>query len=79
MLLRFIDGAAQNSGQRLDDASQTHLVLASGKLVQMVTLVMLFPMKSPNNGFVESAPGKKCGDGFEWRRKKIEPIFFDSR
>ena len=45
----------------------------------MVTLVMLFPMKSTNNGFVESAPGKKCGDGFEWRRKKIEPNFFDSR
>ena len=30
----LIDGAALNSGQRLDKADQTHLVLASGKLVQ---------------------------------------------
>ena len=33
MLLRFIDGTAQNSWQRLDYVNQTHLVLASGKLV----------------------------------------------
>ena len=33
MLLRFINGTAQSSGQRLDNVNQTHLVLASGKLV----------------------------------------------
>ena len=33
MLQRFIDGPAQNSGQRLDNVNQTLLVLASGKLV----------------------------------------------
>ena len=33
MLLRFIDGIAQNSGQRLDNVNRAHLVLASGKLV----------------------------------------------
>ena len=32
-LLRFIDDMAKNSGQRLDNVNQTHLVLASGKLV----------------------------------------------
>ena len=32
MLLRFIDSTALNSGQRLDNFNQTHLVLASGKL-----------------------------------------------
>ena len=33
MLLRFIDSTAKNSGQRLDNVNQTHLVvLASGKL-----------------------------------------------
>ena len=34
MLLRFIDGTAYNSGQRLDNVNQAHLVLAGGKLVQ---------------------------------------------
>ena len=34
MLLRFIDGTAENSGQRLDYVNQTYLVLANGKLVQ---------------------------------------------
>ena len=33
MLLRFSDSPASNSGQRLDNVNQTHLVLASGKLV----------------------------------------------
>ena len=33
MLQRFIDGPAQNTGQRLDNINQTHLVLARGKLV----------------------------------------------
>ena len=33
MLLRFIDGNTKNSRQRLDNVSQTHLALASGKLV----------------------------------------------
>ena len=33
MLLRFIYGTAQNSGQRLHNVKGTHLVLASGKLV----------------------------------------------
>ena len=33
MLQRFKDGPAQNSGQRLDDVIQTHLVTASGTLV----------------------------------------------
>ena len=33
MLLIFIDGTAQNSGQRFDNVNQTHLVLASCKLV----------------------------------------------
>ena len=34
MLLRFINGTAKNSRQRLDNVNQTHLVLAIGKLVQ---------------------------------------------
>ena len=33
LLQRFIDGPAKNSGQRLDNVNQTHLVLASGKPV----------------------------------------------
>ena len=33
MLLRFIDSTAWKSGQRLDNVTQTHLVLASGELV----------------------------------------------
>ena len=33
MLLRFIDSAALNSGERLENVNQTHLVLARGKLV----------------------------------------------
>ena len=33
MLLRFIDDAAQNSGQRLDNVNRTQLVVASGKLI----------------------------------------------
>ena len=33
MLLRFIDSTAKNSGQRLDKANGTHLVLTCGKLV----------------------------------------------
>ena len=33
MLLRFIDGTVQNSRQWLDNANQTHPLLASGKLV----------------------------------------------
>ena len=33
MLLRFIDGTAWNSRQRLNNVNRTHLVLASGKLV----------------------------------------------
>ena len=33
MLLRFNDGTAKNSGQRLDTVNRTHLVRASGKLV----------------------------------------------
>ena len=33
MLLRFIAGTASNIGRRLDNVHQTHLVLASGKLV----------------------------------------------
>ena len=33
MLLLFIDGIAQNSGQMLDNVNQTHLVLASAKLL----------------------------------------------
>ena len=33
MLLRFIDGTAKNSGQRLDNVKQTNLELASSKLV----------------------------------------------
>ena len=33
MFQRFIDGPAKNSGPRLDNVNQTHLVLASGKLV----------------------------------------------
>ena len=32
-LLRFIDGTALKIGRGLDSADQTHLVLASGKLV----------------------------------------------
>ena len=32
-LLRFINGAAWNSGPKLDNVDQTYLVLASGKLV----------------------------------------------
>ena len=32
MLLRFINGIAQNSGQMLDNVNLTYLVLASGKL-----------------------------------------------
>ena len=31
--MRLIGGIAQNCGQRLDNVSQTHLVLASDKLV----------------------------------------------
>ena len=31
-LLRFIDGTAENTGQRFDNVNRTHLVLASGKL-----------------------------------------------
>ena len=38
ILPRFIDGSAQNSGQRLDNVNRTHLVLASGKLVRQKTL-----------------------------------------
>ena len=34
MLLRLIDGTAENSGQRLDNVSLSHLELASDKLVQ---------------------------------------------
>ena len=33
MLRRFIDGPALNSGQRIDNVKQTHLVLAISKLV----------------------------------------------
>ena len=33
MLLRFIDGTAKASGQKLDNVNRTHLVLAIGKLV----------------------------------------------
>ena len=33
MLLRFIDGTASKSGQRLDNVNWPHLVQASGKLV----------------------------------------------
>ena len=33
MLLRFIDGTAYNSGQRLDNVNQPRLVLTSGKQV----------------------------------------------
>ena len=33
MLLRFIEGAASNSGQRPENVNQTHQVLASGILV----------------------------------------------
>ena len=33
IFLRFIDGIAKNSGQRLDNVNQTHLDQASGKLV----------------------------------------------
>ena len=33
MLLRFIDGTAENSGQRLEHVNLTHLGLAGGKLV----------------------------------------------
>ena len=33
MLLRFIDGTAENSGQRLDNDNRTHLGLVGGKLV----------------------------------------------
>ena len=33
MFPRFIDSTVQNSGQRLGNIIQTHLVLASGKLV----------------------------------------------
>ena len=33
MLLRLIDGTACDSGQRLENVNQTHLVLVSGKLV----------------------------------------------
>ena len=37
MLPRLIDGAAQNSGQFLNNVDQTHLVLAGGKLVLQKT------------------------------------------
>ena len=30
MFVRFIDGTAQNSGQRLDNVNRPHLVVASG-------------------------------------------------
>ena len=43
MLLRFIDGTAQNSGQRLHHVIGAHLVLASGKLVlqkRIVTFIL---------------------------------------
>ena len=43
MQLRFIDGTAKNSGQRLDNVYQTHLVLASGKLVRQKKI--LFKIK----------------------------------
>ena len=33
MLLRFFDGTAYNSGQRLENVNRTHLLPASGKLV----------------------------------------------
>ena len=36
-LLRFTDATAQNTAQRLDNVTQTHLVLASGKLVLQKT------------------------------------------
>ena len=43
MQLRFIDGTAKNSGQRLDNVYQSHLVLASGKLVRQKKI--LFKIK----------------------------------
>ena len=33
MLLRFLDGTAKNREQRLDNVTQAHPLLASGKLV----------------------------------------------
>ena len=33
MLLRFIEGTAYNTGQRLDNVNQTHLVVSCGMLV----------------------------------------------
>ena len=44
--MRFIDGPVQNSGQRLDNANQTHLVLASDKLVLQKT-------KKYNNNLID--------------------------
>ena len=38
MLLRFIDGTAKNSAQRLDNVNWTHLALASSKLVLQKSL-----------------------------------------
>ena len=38
--LEVIDGTALNSGQGLDHVNQTHLVLASGKLVLQKRLVI---------------------------------------
>ena len=41
MLTIIIDGTSWNGGQRLDTGKRTHLVLASGKLVQQKTLTRL--------------------------------------
>ena len=45
MLQRFIEGPALNSGQRLDNVNQTHLVLASGKLVLYKKVLQAAKMK----------------------------------
>ena len=43
-----LDVAAQNSGHRLDNVNQTHLVLAKGKLV--LSQVLLYLTKGRNSG-----------------------------
>ena len=40
-LLSFIDSTSWNSGQRLDNFDQTHLVLTSGKLVLQKNLTLI--------------------------------------
>ena len=65
VLLRFYDGTALNSGQRLDNVCRTHLVQASGQLVLQKKLFFPFQLT------LESLQSKKTLEVGVERRNKV--------